>query len=312
MEHYNRCMRRIRLLGQLCILLALPTFLQNNALACLALSGSGLIGVNHETAIIIWDRANQTEHFIRAVTLNSTAEKAGFLVPTPTTPELALADSRILDLPEAYLPIPRTLSLFSRIGAAADTAGIAPRVVAEQDIGDYHAVVLDASDAQGLGDWLKANGYPWTESSRKWLAPYLAAKWKITAFKLRRSESGNIGTQAIRMSFKTDRPFFPYREPAAASKLSGSQRVLQIAFLGDKRVIGKLEDGSSWPAHLDFAGSTTPPSYAHIDKNDWLKYAKLSGIKLPPRLTYFSDNSNPRPGSSDLYFSTSPDQSNAP
>lgn len=272
------------------------------------------MGINNETVVVIWDQAHKTEHFIRSVVLNSDAEKAGFLVPTPSTPELALADSRLFDLPDKYLPIPRTLSvILSKAVPAANTDGIEPRVVAEQQIGDYHAVVLDASDSKGLGDWLKKNGYPWSDSSAQWLLPYLAAKWKITAFKLHRSNSGEVSTKAIRMSFSTDRPFFPYREPIEASKLGGAQRVLRIAFLSGSRVVGKLGDGSDWPAHLDFAGSTTPTSYSHIDKDDWLKYAGLSDmpdLKLPDRLTYFSDYSNPRPGKYDLYFSDSPDQSN--
>ena len=114
------------------------------------------------------------------------------------------------------------------------------------------------------------------------------------------------------MSFATDRPFFPYSEPAEASKLGGPDRTLQIAVLSDERMIGQLGEGTAWAGHLNFAGSTTPPSYAHVDESDWLGYAKLDdkpGIKLPSKLTYFSDYSNPRPGKSDLFFSASPNQS---
>ncbi len=300
---------------RICALLLLLAFLPGHAPGCLALAESGLIGVNHEDVVIIWDHARHTEHFIRSVTLNSSAKDAGFLVPTPTTPQLAVADMRIFDVMEWYLPKPKEgLNSTNEAIPAARTDGTGPRIISEQDIGDYHAVVLAASDAKGLGDWLKANGYPWTDSSAKWLQPYLAAKWKITAFKFRRGDPANVSvlhTSAIRMSFTTARPFFPYREPAEAAKLSGTDRVLRIAFLGDHRVIGRLDDGAAWPAHLDIAGSTTPP-YAGLDPNDWLKYAGLSGLHLPPRLTYFSDYSNPRPGRSDLFFSAGPDQSNSP
>ena len=186
----------------------------NRVNGCLALSEKGLVGVNNETVVIIWDKAHQTEHFIRSVMLDSNADKAGFLVPTPTVPELALADSRLFDLPDKYLPIPRTLSvILSKAVHASASDGIQPKVISEQQIGDYHAVVLDASDSKGLGDWLKKNGYPWSDSSARWLAPYLTEKWKITAFKLQRSETGEIGTKAIRMSFTTDRLFFLTENP---------------------------------------------------------------------------------------------------
>jgi hypothetical protein len=293
------------------LLLILSSFaITHIADGCLALSDKGVVGVNNEVAVIIWDKSHQTEHFIRSVSLDPKFDDAGFLVPTPTTPELAVADERIFDLAESYLPITRTLS---KALPASTSDGLQPRIVAEQDIGNYHAVILDATDAASLGTWLKKNGYPWTESSAQWLAPYLSAKWKITAFKLRRSTAGELGTHAIRMSFTTDRPFFPYREPAEASKLSGPNRVLRIALLSDERMVGKLGDGTDWAAHLDIAVSTTPPSYVQVDKNNWLRYAGLNDepdIRLPARLTYFSDYSNPRPGRSDLFFTRSPDQSN--
>lgn len=290
--------------------LVISASLMKHAEGCLAISEDGLIGVNNEAAVIIWDKAHKTEHFIRSVELDSNGVKAGFLVPTPTVPELALADSRIFDLAEKYMPEMRSLpASLTKTVPASNTDGIEPRVISEQQIGDYHAVVLDASDSQGLGDWLKKNGYPWSESCAQWLAPYLAEKWKITAFKLQRTETGKLGTKAIRMSFTTDRPFFPYREPAEASKLGGAGRTLRIAFLGDERVMGKLEDGTDWPAQIDFSGPTVSNK---VDPNDWLKYAGLSDrpdIKLPARLTYFTDFSNPRPGKSDLFFSSNPDQS---
>jgi hypothetical protein len=230
-------------------------------------------------------------------------------VPTPTAPKLAVADARIFNLAEGYLPISRSLS---KALPASNTDGSEPLVVAEQEVGSYHAVVLAASDTTGLGNWLKKNGYPWTDTSARWIEPYVAAKWMITAFKLHRSDSGVLGTKAIRMSFHTDQPFFPYREPAQTSKISGPNRVLRIAILSDERMVGTLKDGKDWPAHLDLAVSSTPASYLHVNKDDWLIYAGLvqkPGIHLPTRLTYFSDCSNPRPGNSDIYFSSSPNQS---
>jgi hypothetical protein len=300
----------IRKIGLLLgLLLILSSFvLVQVARGCIALSNSGAIGINHEVAVIIWDKNHHTEHFIRSATLDSKDASAGFLVPTPTTPELAVADARIFDLVEKYLPIYRSDS--APIPASILTSK-SPIVVAEQDIGDYHAVTLDATDATGLGVWLKKNGYAWTAGSAQWLEPYLTAKWKITAFKLRGSGSGELTTNAIRMSFVTDHPFFPYSEPAEASQLSGPNRTLRIAILSDERMTGKLGDGTDWAGHLDLARSTTPPLFAHVDKNDWLKYAKFNDkpeIQLPKRLTYFSDYSNPRPGKSDLFFSASPDQ----
>jgi hypothetical protein len=41
-----------------------------------------------QTVIIVWDAASKTEHFIRQASFKSDAEDFGFLVPTPSQPEL--------------------------------------------------------------------------------------------------------------------------------------------------------------------------------------------------------------------------------
>src|ERR1051326_3386095 len=50
------------------------------------------VEIADESAIIVWDSATGTEHFIRRATFKSAAQDFGFLVPTPTKPELAEAD----------------------------------------------------------------------------------------------------------------------------------------------------------------------------------------------------------------------------
>ena len=41
-----------------------------------------------QTVILIWDAATKTEHFIRQASFKSEAEDFGFLVPSPSRPEL--------------------------------------------------------------------------------------------------------------------------------------------------------------------------------------------------------------------------------
>ena len=61
-------------------------------LACaIAPSGNKPVAIADESAIIIWDAANKTQHFIRRASFQSAAPDFGFLVPTPSKPELAEA-----------------------------------------------------------------------------------------------------------------------------------------------------------------------------------------------------------------------------
>src|SRR4051794_2669758 len=58
------------------------------------------VRVASESAIIVWDAAGKTQHFIRRARFETKARDFGFLVPTPTRPELAEASDGAFDLLE--------------------------------------------------------------------------------------------------------------------------------------------------------------------------------------------------------------------
>ena len=299
------------------------------------------IYVSAERALIIWDQAHHVEHFIRQASIATKDTDIGFLVPTPQTPELAPADDRIFDLatsvgqptrvsPTNYhslwsLTSPLVMSSFlqlNRLNPAALISGLSElkphqdnlTVLAEHDVAGYHATILAANDETALSAWLTANGYLATPELKEWLRPYIAGKWKITAFKLIKRDDGPlIVTSAIRMTFPTDRPFYPYSEPndrQLAASASPGGRALQVTILSNDRMAGSLADERPWPGQLEFSGAAVPPvttiastaklwsDYAGFDaKSSW-------GVNVPAKITTFLDESNPRPGTADLYFFT--------
>src|SRR5438270_793237 len=60
-----------------------------------------------ETALVAWDERTKTEHFIRRATFTGTATDFGFLVPTPSRPELGAVDDALFDV-LAGVTAPRT------------------------------------------------------------------------------------------------------------------------------------------------------------------------------------------------------------
>src|SRR5262245_33493107 len=82
-----------------------------------------------EEAVIIWDPATRTEHFIRKAQFQSSTQTFGFLVPTPTVPQLGeVPDSIFGELCEAVRPEHRTLTgttveVISLLGKACITKG---------------------------------------------------------------------------------------------------------------------------------------------------------------------------------------------
>jgi hypothetical protein len=225
--------------------------------ACCPVGPSGRPIVNaDQTVVIVWDAKSQTQHFIRQASFRGTPEAFGFLIPTPSMPEVTESgDDGFAALKSFTEPERRTESVQAGFGCgappgvtfAAKTAGVS--VLQEQIIGGLHTVVLEASNAADLAGWLKTNGFADSPQVQAWVAPYVTAGWKIFAYKLAK-DAGSVGVaKALRLSFKTDKPVFPYREPdgrADAAALNNTSRLLRIYFVADARYEGRFADGFRW------------------------------------------------------------------
>jgi hypothetical protein len=295
------------------------------------------VDVADETALIIWDGATKTEHFIRQATFVGSAYDFGFLVPTPNRPNLETADPELFTN-LATITKPKTLYQdvnYNPIGCggagpmAANKAELQLNgvvVLEQKQVGGMDAAVLAfhrekkqelKEAASELLDWLSKNRYAVRPELNQWLIPYIRDNWVITAFKIAghpsdapdamtkvaaksdpHNDSKNIGlkSSAVLLSFKTDRPFFPYREPKDQrdEKAKGVPRLLRVFLAAKARMAGKLGDGTkSWPGQTVWANALRDEErLGLIDK------AKIpGGIPLMKWwLTEFEDRSTPRPG----------------
>jgi hypothetical protein len=276
-----------------------------------------------ESAIIVWDEKAKRQHFIRRAAFDTAVPYFGFLVPTPTEPKLAEAPDELFTRLEDWtkpavetrrVPRPRgPKDALRRMEPMAAPAG-AVHVLAEQRVGRYDAVTLKATDAKALAEWLQKRGYVTRPELEKWLEPYIQAGWIITAFQIPKPDPkrSKVSTDAVLMSFDTDRPFFPYSEPAdqrAGGAFRGN-RLLRVFFVGTERMHGALDHKSTiWPGRACWAG----PLEDGQQKSLHADLGKIKEIKVsvPEKayLTVFDDSSSPRPGTADLFFSRSADQS---
>ena len=292
------------------------------ALACAPAPHAGdEIAIVEESAVIVWDPAAKTEHFIRRATFRGKeGHDFGFLVPTPAAPTLAEVDDAIFEKLEARTRreivhvtrkridwTPLILMSYYRRENASGAARPPVEVLSTQKVAGYEAVVLSATDAAALQKWLADHGYASTPDLTEWLDAYVKKQWKITAFKIDAAKPELAArTSAVKMSFVADRPFFPYREPASQRRLSSetyTTRALRIWFLGPERVEGTIGDGTFWPGILLRSDALPEPLRNGV--------AHAAQLALPPsiRMTAFIDQSTIRAGSDELFFARSAVQS---
>ena len=272
-----------------------------------------------EVAVVIWDGQAGVEHFARSATFAGSSADFGFLVPTPGKPALADAEGPVAGW-LAPLTVPRVvvkkrLAEFGCFAAAVPQVGMvksAPagvQVVGRQRVGDFDAAILTGTDPAAVNRWLGANGYASRPALTGWLGNYVGDDWHVTAFKVADGATG--GLKAVRLSFPTALPFYPYREPADATPVG--TRVLKLFVLAPWKA-----DAVAGPERGAFVNPYTRTVWAGpVGSEAVEKTATACGLpaaeatRLAGRswtLTEFED-AMPTRGANDLYFRPSPDQS---
>lgn len=321
---------RFHTIGCALLFLAIVAVSSPDARGCAAVwdTSKGGVQIVSESALIVWDAKAKKQHFIRRASFDARVPYFGFLVPTPTPPDLAespddlftkLEDWTKPDVVDKVRYHDVSIFPFGCPGAVApgrsadaNTPGAAVQVLDTVHVAGFKAVILKADDAEALRKWLEEHGYDARPQLTKWLEPYVKAAWVITAFQIEKGEQkrDSLTPQAVRMSFTTDRPFYPYHEPAEQVKANTYRpRLLRVFFVSDGRMRASF-DGSEnvWPV------ATNRPAWAGaLDSPRREEIAKQLGSAMfaPPEgawLTVFDDHAPSRAGKPDVYFSLDRDQ----
>jgi hypothetical protein len=292
------------------------------ARACCPAGRSGEPVVNaDQTVIILWDAATKTQHFIRQASFKSEGKDFGFIVPSPTQPTLAesgdAAFARLRKLTEPEVVKRQRPSGLdcgcSKSAMLVKSEGRAVIVLDRKQVAGYDATVLEATSADALVDWLKQNGYDYSPAIAAWARPYVEQGWKFTALKVAKKQDetneADVAAKALRLTFQTDRPLFPYREPdssASSKSLNAHSRLLRIYFLADARYEGTLTQESPWTGKVAWA-----KELSDADRTKTLADLQLPETTAPGKwwLTEFDDRWPYAVAPADLYFTRAETQS---
>lgn len=205
------------------------------SIACIFIGyRDALARMGSERAIIVWDAATQTEHFIRTAKISTNRADLGFVVPTPSKPTLTEVSSEAFKVLDERLAIidrkEMELERLSGLAGGPVSAAKAGEPVSSTSVyvAGYDATILRSNDAGALSKWLSRHGYPMTTQFQKWLAPYSKSGWYITIFKVSaKGQEASLGT--VRISFRTKQPIYPYREPEGYKILHRTLAVIVVA-----------------------------------------------------------------------------------
>lgn len=296
------------------LFLLLLTFLSTSpAYACCAVSPGLQPAINaDQTVIILWNAETKTQHFIRQASFKSESQDLGFIVPTPSQPQLNESGNEAfayLDQLTAPPIIEKPTPMHFPIGCSKAESAVPDdvRILEQKRVAGFDAVILEADSASALKTWLAQHGYAFSPQVEAWAAPYIASGWKFTAMKVAKNPSEaqikSVSASALRMSFQTDRPLFPYREPAsapAAQALEVYPRILKIYFIAQARYQGGFTPQQQWQGRTIWANRLSPANLAAITN-----HLGLPNTTIPNNawLTVFNDNWLYARASADLYFS---------
>lgn len=253
---------------------------------CAECNDKAPVEIHREDALIVWNAATKTEDFIRRAVFDTKVKSFGFLVPTPSRPTLSEAPATLFDelkdltKPEVVdktdwnvvplasyaclMQLGRGVAAPEMVSAAAAVAP-AVTVLEETRVAGMDATVLAATDADALAKWLGAHGYELRPTLAEWLKPYVAAGYTLTAFQYARPDVAANGPAgfgspvtptAVRLSFPTERAYYPYREPSDAPILL--DRSLHLFVLSAERVQGAFGAAGAWSPEVPFADRIAP------------------------------------------------------
>lgn len=257
------------------------------------------VTLDGENAIIVWNAEKKIEHFVRQADFGGEADDFGFIVPTPTVPTVAEANEEVFNILANLDPFRNEPTASSEVDAVTAAS---VELIEQYEVGDFEASILKATNGEALNEWLKANGYSSRPAMTEWLDHYAKINWHFAALKLIRArDAQGPRTKAVRVSFQTDVPFYPFKMPVDTWP-EGHYRPIRLYFIAEGVARGKYRGRrSEWRAKIDW--SAPLDLYGHQRFADALGIA-VEDIPKDATVTAFMNTDQSTDYSNDVYFLT--------
>lgn len=214
------------------------------ATAPVAADPDGSVAIGEELAIISTD--GSTEQIDMRLAMDTLADDAGLVVPTPAPATVSMGDLNLFAAIETQTT-PKVVTTWDwwgpnpfaedadGVGAVSGASGAAaPTVLGDVQLGPLHATTLAASDAQGLASWLDANGYRLSPQVEDLLGTYVQRDWYFVALQMTNDDTLDGELDPIR--FRFDRPADGLTYPLALSQAATNRQRVDLYVFDDHKV----------------------------------------------------------------------------
>ncbi|QNO38557.1 DUF2330 domain-containing protein [Protaetiibacter sp. SSC-01] len=221
------------------------------------------VSVGEERAIVTFDGA--VERIDLVLDMLADGADTGLVIPTPTPATVSLGERSLFEALERQTA-PRVEYVEDWWGGMGDgSAGGAPEVLSEVDLGPISAVTLAASDAAGLQAWLDQNGYGIDPAVQALFADYIARGWSFAAFKLTGEEPLDGALDPVRLEF----PATDVVYPLLLSQAAQTPQTVRLYLFGDDGMQATFPDGTVagevvWAGRVTQAGLTRLGAYLTV------------------------------------------------
>lgn len=201
----------------------------------------------YEQTLVIQDRERHREHFIREIVFRTSRKPFGFVVPTPTRPEVARVAKSPFERLRTRFPYQSfwlgvgSVGFGSGRGRPGGSGGV--EVLEVKKIGSFTAFVLSADDETALADWLKKNQLVSTPEADAWLAHYVKMKFFYVAMRYDPPAKddvvvGQTKSETMRISFDSELAYYPYFEPdPPGGRAPDDPRMLEVWYVADSKSV---------------------------------------------------------------------------
>ena len=167
-----------------------------------------------QKAVIFYNQGIET--LIVSITFKGDAESFGWVMPTPSKPEVDKAS------PELFISLEELTQTKESVlpGLPLELEGQKGiEILEKKKVDIYDITVLQATSEQALTEWLSSNGYHFPESASYILESYIVNQWYFTCAKIRpevitqTTEEQLRGGQAtpLKLVFSSDQIVYPLK-----------------------------------------------------------------------------------------------------